>query len=92
MERRFKRAAALTLAAVTATGFLPAAYARSEMDKKIEANAAEGLRMITDRMKSLSSSLNDMPRPPRLNQTLQIPVLATTSLSMQEKSENKKSQ
>jgi hypothetical protein len=39
-----------------------------------EENSSEALEMIALRMKSLSSSLNEMPEIPQLDQTIQLPL------------------
>ena len=42
---------------------------------EVEKNAAEGIALIADRMKSLSGSLNQLPEPPRLDQTIDLPIV-----------------
>ena len=42
-----------------------------------EENSSEALEMIALRMKSLSSSLNEMPKIPQLNQTIQLPLASS---------------
>ncbi len=46
----------------------------SETEKVVEENTSEALEMIASQMQALSSSLDGMPEPPQLNQTLVLPV------------------
>ena len=44
------------------------------LEENLDENSSEALEMIALRMKSLSSSLNGMPKIPQLNETIHLPL------------------
>ena len=65
--------------------FLFPAAAFGQEARKADPPSGAALEAIASRMKALSASLAQMPEPPRLDQTLQIPVLPVSSSSHKSK-------
>ena len=56
--------------------YASAAFAGDVLKREAE-QSSDGLEMIVSRMQELSRSLDKMPEPPVLNQTLEIPAWAS---------------
>ena len=85
MERRFKKSLPLFFSfLIWVCAFalvLPQAWGEDEEISEIgiEAPSLEQLEMINERFQSLSSGLKDMPTPPNLARTIELPDVKDAS-------------